>query len=77
MVVWIVWRRCVRQGGIGRGVCLYFILGGMGVLVLASWRVFSWSVVKIEVASTPKTVVKRGVVIFVGVFPRWIVYWTL
>lgn len=62
----------------GRGVDLYLV-GGMGVRDLLSTR---WEVevfgdgVKMEVSSTPKTVVKRGVVIWVVVGPRRMVYWT-
>lgn len=76
-------RRWSRHGGIGRGLHLYLFFG-MGRLVLGSMRVLvrvvadvEVDVVNVDVASTPKTVVNLGVVIFAGVFPRWIVYWTL
>lgn len=64
----------------GRGWDLY-LLGGTGLWDSLSTRQEvepespgEW--VKREVSSTPKTVVKRGVVIWVVVGPRRMVYWT-
>lgn len=69
------WRRVSRHWGIGRGVYWYFV-GGMGwwvfestgikgAFVLVSF-VFEPAGMNCDVASMPKTVVKRGVLIWVG-----------
>lgn len=68
--------RCWSADGRGRGGALY-LLFGTGVLVFESTRTANSEVVaeseKVDVQSTPKTVVYRGARMRISVAPRLIV----